>query len=260
MTASGKTRRHIGVFTSGRQDNGFLIPVARQIQAHPGLDLTVFLSGTHLLESFGRTDREFREAGLRCLDVPMFLDGVTSADINQIRPEDLAMLADRLTVAMRAQPVSVMVVLGDRIETLAAAVMVVADQRFLAHIHGGDRAAGEYDDGNRHAITKLSHVHFVASAQSAERVARMGEAADRIHQVGSPSIDNIAPLPTEAEARAVAGLPANRPYVVLLQHPSGLGDAGEALAATEICQAIVDGGLTAVCIEPNFDPCRKAIL
>ncbi len=258
MNGSAPQRR-IGVFTSGRQDWGGLAPVAAAIEAAAGLDLTVFVSGAHLCDVSGRTDSVVRAAGSQCVDVPM--GPAAGRGGLQVGPASLAGMAGSLAEAMARCPVDVMVVLGDRIETLTAAVMVVADRRFLAHIHGGDRAPGEFDDANRHAITKLSHVHFPATAASAERILRLGESVDRVHNVGSPVLDSIRAdgMAGADEARAAVGLASGQPFVLLLQHPASLGDAGEAAAVEQVCQGVHQSGLAAVCVGPNSDPGRKAL-
>ena len=85
----------------------------------------------------------------------------------------------------------VVLVVGDRVEAFAAAAAGHIGGRVVAHVHGGDRAAGQVDDSLRHAITKLAHVHFPATPASAERILRLGEDRWRIHRVGAPGIDGI---------------------------------------------------------------------
>lgn len=249
-------RRRIGLFTSGRQDWWILKPVADAVAAHPDLSLTVFISGTHLRDEFGRTERDVRAGGHCCVDVSAGRD-----DLPVVAPASLAAMAGCLAEAMQAHEPEVMVVLGDRIETLMAAVTAVADRRLLAHIHGGDLAPGEFDDAARHAITKLAHVHFPATEASGERIRRMGEANRRIHVVGSPSIDGVLAdgLADGPTARAAVGLTADEPYVILLYHPAGLGDTGERLAVSALAEGVAAARLRAVCIGPNSDPGREAI-
>ncbi|NLF31193.1 MAG: UDP-N-acetylglucosamine 2-epimerase (hydrolyzing) [Planctomycetes bacterium] len=251
--------RRIGLLTTGRHDWGYLLPVARAVEAHPMLRPIVFVTGSHLHPAYGATASAVRGAGLETVDVPLFADTGSDAP-PPITPADLAVLARELAPALDSHPVDVMIVLGDRIETLMAAVVTVASQVFLAHIHGGDRAPGEFDDANRHAITKLAHVHFPATRTAAERIARMGEEEGRICMVGSPGIDSILNEPpvTDAELAEVVE-PIGEPYVVILQHPCGLGPAREAAAAEAVCQGVVDAGLRALCVEPNGDPSRDAI-
>lgn len=257
---SNVSARKVGLFTSGRQDIGYLMPVAQAVRQQPGLELTVFVSGTHLLETYGATGETFRRQDMACVDVPMIAE--PSSWDGQIGPNQLARLSASLAAALAANPVDVMVFLGDRIETLQAAVLAIADRRFIAQVHAGDRAPGDFDDANRHAISKLAHVHFAATAGAAERLIRMGENPDRVHHVGSPGIDSILgePLPDDAAARRAVGLPAEAPFVVLLQHPCGQEETKEREDAQAICQAIVDSGLTALCLEPNADPHRQIVM
>lgn len=252
QSSASPSPRRIGIFTSGRQDWWILHPVARAIAQRDDLDLTVFISGTHLLDAFGRTERAVRAGGFRCVEAPLYPAGADQS----IAAGPLADLAGNLTRAMRENPVDVMVVLGDRMETLLASVLAVADQRFLAHIHGGDRAPGEFDDSCRHAITKLAHIHFPATRASAERILRLGESAERVHMVGSPSIDGVLAdgVAEPAQARSAVGLAGDKPYALVLYHPAGLGDAAEAQAAGAICQAVAEAGLSAVLVGPNSDP------
>ncbi|MFW6146634.1 MAG: UDP-N-acetylglucosamine 2-epimerase [Planctomycetota bacterium] len=259
MTAPAPSIRRIGLLTTGRHDWGYLLPVARAVEAQADLAVVVLATGSHLHPAYGATVSAVRQAGLETVDVPLFAD-TGAAEPPAITPADLAFLARNLAAALADHPVDVMVVLGDRIETLTAAVVTVASQTFLAHIHGGDRAPGEFDDANRHAITKLAHVHFPATAAAAERIRRLGEADDRIHLVGSPGIDSIVSEPpaTDAQVAKILG-PVDGPYVVILQHPAGLGPAGETAAAEAVCRGVVDAGLAGVCLEPNGDPGREAI-
>ena len=261
MTAqAAKCPRRIGVLTTGRHDWGYLLPVAEAIANHPALAPTIFCTGTHLHPAFGATADAVHAAGLDTVDVPLF-PAADPGDSGEIAAEYLPAMAARLIAAMHECSPEVVVVLGDRIETLVAATMVIADGRVLAHIHGGDRAAGELDDANRHAVTKLSHVHFPATSEASERIVRMGESADRVWSFGSPGIDSILAggVATPAEARAAAGLAADVEFVLVLQHPAGLGAAAEAAEIGEILQGIHSEGLTAVLIGPNPDVGSDAI-
>jgi UDP-N-acetylglucosamine 2-epimerase len=85
----------------------------------------------------------------------------------------------------------IVLVVGDRVEAFAAATAAHLSGKIIAHVHGGDRALGQVDDALRHAITKLSHIHFPATQESAQRIAKLGEEKWRIRCVGSPGIDGI---------------------------------------------------------------------
>jgi UDP-hydrolysing UDP-N-acetyl-D-glucosamine 2-epimerase len=157
----------------------------------------------------------------------------------------------------------VVLVLGDRIEAFAAASAASVGGIVLAHIHGGDRAEGVADEAMRHAISKLAHLHFPATGESAQRLERMGEPRERIHRVGSPAIDGLAEMPALSDAElGELGISPSGPIAVLLHHPAGLAgdverDTSAALAkATMACF----GGARVLALEPNHDPGREALL
>ena len=111
----------------------------------------------------------------------------------------------------------VVVVLGDRVEMLAAATAAAVGGRRLAHIHGGDRAEGVADEAMRHAISKLAHLHFAATAQSRRRLIRMGEDPAVVSNVGSPAIDALRLVEAAEDA----------PGLIVMQHPVGASDEQE---------------------------------
>ncbi len=260
MNAQATTRR-IGLLTSGRQDWWLLEPVARAIAAHEALNLTVLATGTHLLAGCGRTIEAVRAGGWPVEAVDLFDPALGPQGRPEVAPADLARLAGGLAEAMDRSAIDILLVLGDRIETLSAAVTAVAGRRWLAHVHGGDRAAGEFDDACRHAITKLAHLHLPATAASAERIERLGEPAGRIRVVGSPALDAVLAggLAEASAAREAVGLGPDEPFAVVLLHPAGLGEAGEAAQAAALAGAVADAGLRALLVGPNADPGAGAI-
>src|SRR6476619_5373266 len=104
----------------------------------------------------------------------------------------------------------VVLVVGDRVEAFAAAAAGHVGGRVVAHVHGGDRALGQVDDSLRHAISKLAHLHFPATAQSARRLLKMGEDGWRVVPVGSPGVDQIKPAAAEWSGPDWVGLKPRR--------------------------------------------------
>jgi UDP-hydrolysing UDP-N-acetyl-D-glucosamine 2-epimerase len=158
-------------------------------------------------------------------------------------------------------------VLGDRIEPFAAVSGAAVAGYAVAHIHGGDRAEGVADESLRHAMTKLAHLHLPATAQSAERIVRMGEPPERVHVVGSPAMDGLdvveamsdaemKGLMSEAGARPVDG--PWHPSVLLLMHPIGRPNEIEEAAAAQVLEGLK--GERVLALHPNFDPGRDGIL
>jgi UDP-hydrolysing UDP-N-acetyl-D-glucosamine 2-epimerase len=147
------------------------------------------------------------------------------------------------------------VVLGDRIEPFAAASAAAIMGIAIAHIHGGDRAEGVADESMRHAISKLAHLHLPATAQSGERLVRMGEKPEHVVVVGSPAIDGLAGIePLGDELYAELGSPG----VVVLMHPVGRHAEVEEAAATGVLAAV--RGERVLAMHPNHDAGRDGIV
>lgn len=111
-----------------------------------------------------------------------------------------------------------LLVLGDRYETLAACGAATVAQVPIAHIHGGEATEGSFDDAIRNAITKLSHIHFVSCEAYEERLIRMGEAKERIWNVGAPGLDNLSDILKEGPRERAK-------HFVITYHPETLGDS-----------------------------------
>ena len=150
------------------------------------------------------------------------------------------------------------VVLGDRIEAFAAASAAAVGGFALAHIHGGDRAEGVADESMRHAISKLAHVHFAATEQSAERIRKMGERPEHVFVVGSPAIDGLGAIPVLPDP-LYAELGA--PDTILLMHPVGRSSEREESTTSAAIEAILaEPGRRILALHPNFDPGREGVL
>jgi UDP-hydrolysing UDP-N-acetyl-D-glucosamine 2-epimerase len=149
----------------------------------------------------------------------------------------------------------IVVVRGDRIEAFAAASAASIGGIRVAHIHGGDRAEGIADEAMRHAITKLSHIHLAASAQSAERIARLGEDDARIHLVGSTAVDGLDAMAAMSGERHDE---LGAPDFVFLMHPVGRTDSDEEQDALRVLEALVARGRVTA-LAPNSDPGRDGI-
>ncbi len=152
--------------------------------------------------------------------------------------------------------------LGDRTETLAAAVAALPFNIPIAHLHGGEATEGLIDDAVRHAITKMSHLHFVSTEIYATRVRQMGEAPDRVIVCGAPALDNLNDQlwisPDELERRI--GLPMDPPPLVVTYHPVTLSpnDAHWQIAA--LLDALDEVGGPVIITYPNADTGNASII
>lgn len=134
------------------------------------------------------------------------------------------------------------VLLGDRYEMLAAALASLPFVLPLAHIHGGETTRGAYDNQIRHALTKMSHLHFVSHRRHASRVYRMGEERWRIHVTGAPGLDRIPaePAHTREQLAALWSLDLSLPWIIVTLHPETLDPAGTWALADAMCAALAE--------------------
>lgn len=157
--------------------------------------------------------------------------------------------------AIGEQSIDLAVVLGDRTEMLAAALAATICGRPIAHLHGGDRTEGAYDDVCRHAISKLAHVHFPAAAVHADRLAALGESPRRIHAVGSLAVDALTQFEPEGEAdrQSALSIDFSPPPIVLCYHPETLSDVPPLRQIRVVLEAVRDVGRGVIVIGANAD-------
>lgn len=174
-------------------------------------------------------------------------------------PTEVSATAGRATVefsrALSEAEIDLVFVLGDRTEMLGAALAATIHKVPIAHLHGGDLTQGAYDDSCRHAITKLSHLHFPALPQHAERIRAMGEESWRIHLAGAPALDalrNFEPEPQD-ELQSELGLDLTRPFAILAFHPETLSETPPREQIAEVLAALRSLEDNLLVIGPNAD-------
>lgn len=180
--------KSIGIITTSRADYGILRPVIQAIDNHAGLEPKLFVTGSHFLESHGRTVKEIEADGW---PIEARIDALTgktdAASVSRSSGSTMIGFAD----AFERCRVDILLVLGDRFELFAAAAAAVPFNIPIAHIHGGELSYGAIDDAYRHALTKIAHLHFPATENYARRIAQMGEEVWRITVSGAPALDSI---------------------------------------------------------------------
>lgn len=212
--------KKIAVITATRAEYGLLAPIIRALRTYESDDLYVELivTGTHLKEAYGYTIQEIETDGLRIDEqIVIPVDSRTETDISKNQAEALI----RFTELFAGKRYDLVVLLGDRYETLAFAIAAGNTRTPIAHIAGGDTTEGAIDEWIRHAITKMSYLHFTTNAQSRKRVIQMGENPVRVFNYGSTSIDNILQIADMSieEALQSVGLAACR-YALCTYHPA----------------------------------------
>jgi UDP-hydrolysing UDP-N-acetyl-D-glucosamine 2-epimerase len=251
--------RHICIVTGTRAEYGLLYWLMRGIEEEPGLKLQIVATGMHLEQAFGHTVDLIRADGFTVdAVVPMQLSSDHAVDIARSTGRGLAGLADAFE---RLAP-DIVVLLGDRFETLAAASAAALMRIPIAHVHGGEISEGAVDDALRHAITKLAHLHFVATEEFRRRVIQLGEAPERIFVVGAPGLDNFTRmrLPDRTTLGRHADMDLDRPFFLISYHPATLGDTDPVSAVEELLAALAHFPEVALLFtSANADPGGHAI-
>ncbi len=212
-----KTRK-ICFITGSRADFGLLVWPMRAVQQTAGLNLQLIATGMHLSPEFGYTINNIREEGFT---VDEAIETLLSSDSGAGVAKSVALGVIGFADAFSRLMPDLVVVLGDRYETFAAAQAAMYMRLPMAHLFGGDITEGAIDDSIRHAISKMAHLHFTSHADSTRRLIQLGEAPSRIFTVGSPGIDSIKRLKLmdrDTVGREV-GMPLGERNALVTFHP-----------------------------------------
>lgn len=183
--------RKICVITGTRAEYGLLRWVMQNIKDDADLNLQVIATGMHLSPEFGLTYKAIEADGF---DIDRKVEMLTSSDtpVGIAKSMGLGMIG--FADALNELNPDLIVVLGDRYEIFAAVATALVERIPVAHLHGGEATEGSFDEAIRHSITKMSHLHFVASGEYKQRVIQLGEQPEHVFLVGGLGVDNIKRL------------------------------------------------------------------
>jgi UDP-hydrolysing UDP-N-acetyl-D-glucosamine 2-epimerase len=250
------SRRKVCVVVFSRANYGRIKSLLRAVQNHPALELQLVVGASALLQRFGNVGDVIRDDGFTPTStVHTIVEGETPTTMAKSTGLGVIELATQFE---NLKP-DVVLTVADRFETIATAIAASYMNIPVAHTQGGE-VTGSIDEGVRHAVTKLSHIHFPATERARDFVIRMGEPADTVYLTGCPSIDLVADidlsLPQDLFKRykgVGTDLDSRKPYLVVLQHPvtteygQGFAQIGETL------NAIQDIGMQTAWLWPNVD-------
>ncbi len=180
--------RRVCVVTGARADFDLFQPLLKALDAAPDYAVEIAVTGMHFAPEFGSTIRHVEALGI---PISGRVETLQTGDSRAAVAKACGLGVIGFSDLWRDNPPDLVFVLGDRYEMFAAAQAAYLLGLPLAHIAGGDVTAGSLDDGMRHAISKLAHLHFPTNREAADRLARLGEDPARIHMTGSPALDAI---------------------------------------------------------------------
>lgn len=254
MSLAVPMRVKILAVTGIRSDYDIMSSVFRAISEHPNLDLQLLVTGAHLSDAYGYSVDEIRKDGFIIADE---IESLINSDQESARVKGLGIQLQGLVQTVSRINPDWLIVLGDREESMTTALVGAYMNIPVAHVGGGDRVIGNIDDQVRHAVTKLSHVHFTTNQESADRIIRLGEQPFRVHNVGNPGLDRLLTVPElsaeELSLRLGFHLNDDEPLLVVIQHviSSEIDDAYQQMKQT--LEAVADLGLKTVLSYPNTD-------
>jgi len=190
--------------SSGRADIGIIGPVWRAVARDGQMRLDILLTGMHI------PDRGAASVAALPPDARVHIAGADMGGAGAAAAAAAMAVIQKETAELIAEiEPDILLVVGDRLDILPVVLATLPFNTPVGHIGGGDLTLGAIDERVRHALTKLSHVHFVLNSGAAERIARMGEETWRIHLIGAPNLDTLveAPRLSAAEFAAEVGLP-----------------------------------------------------
>ncbi|WP_281760580.1 UDP-N-acetylglucosamine 2-epimerase [Pseudodesulfovibrio nedwellii] len=252
--------RKICFYTANRSEYSRLRSVMESVHAHEDLSLMVVAGGSHLLERYGMTISEIENDGFPIVDRLQTVVEGTSLE-SMAKSAGLAII--ELTTSLTRITPDVLVVIGDRYDMLPAVIAASYLNIPIAHIQGGEKT-GTIDESIRHAVTKLSHIHFPATESSREFIIQMGEDPERVFLSGCPSIDILLRTPEIGKKALFDSFPipsitaafspdAEQDYLLYIQHPvtTEYGKSYEQMEQS--LEALRRTGMQVFLIYPNLD-------
>ena len=249
-----RSERTIAVVTTTRADYGLWYWILRAIQQHPDLALELIVGGTHLRPEHGLTRRFIEQDGF-AIDAEVDFLASSSGDADA----DVAVAGGRAVEGFARQlrnlRPDMVLLLGDRFETLAAAFAAATLRIPVGHLHGGETTEGALDESYRHAITKLSHIHFPATEQAASRIVQLGERPDQVHVVGAPGLETIARCKHMSleELSTAIGIGLEAGFVLVTYHPATLSAQSPEDQVTQLTNGLARAERQLVISRPNAD-------
>ncbi|MHB1688180.1 MAG: UDP-N-acetylglucosamine 2-epimerase [Ignavibacteriaceae bacterium] len=216
-------KRNVCIVTGARSEYGLLKPLIDELNSNQNITLNLVVTGMHLSPEFGLTVKEIENDKLKIHDkIEILLSSDTHVGISK----SIGLAVISFSEVFEKMKPDILIGLGDRFELFAAVSAAFIAGIPIAHISGGEVTIGAFDDGLRHSITKMSHLHFTSTEKYRKRVIQLGEDPKRVFNVGSLSVDNIKKmkLMSKKELEASLNFKLDQPTFIVTFHPATLSD------------------------------------
>ena len=242
--------------TGTRADYGLMHNALELLNNDDDIQLEIAVTGMHLMEEFGYSVNEIKKDNFNL----HIINQTFLKDNKQSMSEFIGRLIVDLTQLMVKIKPDIVLLLGDRGEMLAGAIAASYLQIPVAHIHGGD-VSSTVDDSARHAITKLSNIHFAATRKSALRIKQMGENPENIFVVGAPGLDSIIKVKDNIDEKYLKEkYNIVKDFVLVLQHPVSLEVESSSNQIKQTLDAVTLTDYQILLIYPNADAGGRAMI
>ena len=230
-------KKKICVLTGTRAEYGQLKPLILKLKKEPLFDVRVVVTGSHLSSEFGFT---YKEIELDNILIDKKIDMLLSGDSASAVSKSMGLAMIGFADYFETVKPDLLILLGDRYETIAVALTAMNERIPVAHLHGGELTEGAIDDCIRHAITKLSYLHFTSNEVYKNRVIQLGESPERVYCVGATGIENIMneTLLAKIELEKSLNFSLEKPYAVITFHPTTLENSTAKHQIKELLAAI----------------------
>tara|TARA_R110000868_G_C10963746_1_gene768815 strand:+ start:154 stop:1278 length:1125 start_codon:yes stop_codon:yes gene_type:complete len=246
--------KKIAFLTGTRADFGKMKPLIQILESHEKFEVHIFVTGMHLLETYGYTLIEVERCGFK--NVSTFKNDTHEASMDLTLAKTITGFS---TFVKRTKP-DLIVIHGDRVEALAGAIVGSLNNVLVAHVEGGE-LSGTIDELMRHATSKMSHIHYVANEKAKSRLEQMGELPESIFSIGSPDVDIMFSnkLPELQIAKSYYNILFDD-YAIAMFHPVTTEHQQMALYAKNFVESLIKSNKNYVVIFPNNDMGSQTIL
>lgn len=244
--------KKICIVTGTRAEYGLLSTLMKKLEVREDIELSILVTGMHLSPEFGNTYRTIENDGYKNIfKVEMLLSSDT--DIGIAKSMGLGMISYS-DILSKINP-DFLLVLGDRYEIFSIVTVANVFKIPVIHLHGGEKTEGAYDEAFRHCISKMSYLHFTSTEDHRKRVIQLGEAPERVYNVGAIGVENIKNLKiiSKEEIEDKIGMKISDNFYVTIFHPVTLEKGSAESQVNELLKAIEESRINTIFIKANSD-------